>query len=66
MLIAPRLQVILPLAVALLEQKAAPGARRKTEPVQSDGLPISSSGTHAGGEANSEKDAPHPVGSAAG
>lgn len=66
MLSAPQLQVILPLAVALLEQKAVPGARRKRETVQSDGLSLSSLGTHAGGEANSEKDAPHLVGSVAG
>lgn len=66
MLVAPRLQAILPLAAAWLEQKAAPGARRKRETAQADGLPISSSGTHAGGEADSDKDAPHLAGSAAG
>lgn len=37
MLFAPPWQVTLPMAVSLLEQKAVPGAKRRREPVQSDG-----------------------------
>lgn len=37
MLFAPPRQVTLPMAVSLLEQKAVPGAKRRREPVQSDG-----------------------------
>ena len=62
-LFAPQWQVIFPLAVSLLEQKVVPGARRKRETAQSDGLPISSSGTQTDGEDKNQNDASYLTGS---